>query len=63
MKLVLVDDHVLFREGLASLLRSQPDIKLVGMASTVQDAVQIVFQETPDIVLMDFQLSDCSGVE
>ena len=38
IKLILIDDHVLFREGLASIIRSEPDIEIAGLAGTVRDA-------------------------
>jgi two-component system, NarL family, nitrate/nitrite response regulator NarL len=63
MKIILVDDHVLFREGLVSLLKTQPDIQVVGEAGTVQEAIALVNRQQPDIVLMDFGLPDGSGVE
>lgn len=63
MKILLVDDHALFREGLASLLKAQADMELVGMAGTVREAVEITLEKRPDIVLMDFGLSDGTGLE
>lgn len=63
MKIVIVDDHVLFREGLAAIIRREPDIEIAGMAGTVQEAVETAHSVKPDIVLMDFNLPDGSGVE
>lgn len=63
MKIVLVDDHTLFREGLASLLKAQADMELVGMAGTVREAVEITLEKRPDIVLIDFGLGDGTGLE
>jgi DNA-binding NarL/FixJ family response regulator len=62
MKLLIVDDHVLFREGLASIIR-EPDIEIVGLAGTVREAVEMVRTLKPDIILMDFYLPDGTGVE
>ncbi|MCP4423729.1 MAG: response regulator transcription factor [Chloroflexi bacterium] len=63
MKILLVDDHILFREGLASLLNSQPDLTVAGFAETVQDAVVKASQLQPDLILMDFGLSDGTGLD
>lgn len=63
MKIVIVDDHALFREGLASIMRSEPDIEIVGMAGTVKEAVEISGVAKPDIILMDFTLPDGTGAE
>jgi DNA-binding NarL/FixJ family response regulator len=63
IKLVIVDDHALFREGLASILRLEPDIEVSGLAGSVEEAVQIVRNIKPDIVLMDFTLPDGTGAD
>lgn len=63
MKVLLVDDHVLFREGLVSLLNSQPDFQVIGEAGTVQEAVVMVGNLKPDLVLMDFGLPDGTGLD
>lgn len=63
MKLLIVDDHVLFREGLASIIRPEKDIEIVGLAGTVQEAIEIAGQARPDIVLMDFHLPDGTGAD
>jgi DNA-binding NarL/FixJ family response regulator len=63
MKVLIVDDHVLFRDGLVGLLRSEPDFDVVGFAGSVSQAVEIATQTQPDLVLMDFSLPDGTGVE
>jgi DNA-binding NarL/FixJ family response regulator len=62
-KLLIVDDHVLFREGLISAFRSAPDFKVVGEAGSVYEGLQLVRQLVPDIVLMDFNLPDGTGLD
>ena len=62
-KIVLVDDHIMFREGLAIILNSQTDFEVIGQAGTAQQAVELVRELRPDMVLMDFGLPDESGVE
>lgn len=63
IKTIIVDDHVLFREGLASIISSEPDIEIAGMAGTVQEAVELSQTVKPDVVLMDFNLPDGTGAE
>jgi DNA-binding NarL/FixJ family response regulator len=63
MRIFIVDDHVLFREGLASIISTYPDIEIAGMAGTVQEAVELARTIKPDIVLMDFSLPDGTGAE
>ena len=41
IKILIVDDHVLFSEGLASIIRAEPDIEVAGLAGTVRDAVEM----------------------
>ena len=63
IRLVIVDDHALFREGLASIIRLELDIEVSGLAGTVQEAVEVVRTLKPDIVLMDFTLPDGTGAD
>ena len=63
MKIVLVDDHVLFREGLAGILKQEPDFNIAAMVGSVQEAIETVRSIKPDLVLMDFSLPDGSGVD
>ena len=58
MKILIVDDHVLFREGLAAIIRPQSDIEIAGMAGTVREAIEMARTVKPDIILMDFNLPD-----
>jgi len=63
IRLVIVDDHTLFREGLASIIQLEPDIEISGLAGSVQEAVNIVRTLKPHIVLMDFTLPDGTGAD
>ena len=63
MKIIIVDDHVLFREGLAAIIRAESDIEITGQAGNVQEAVELVKALRPDMVLMDFGLPDGTGAE
>lgn len=60
---LLVDDHVLFREGLVSLLNGQPDYRVIGEAGSVAEAVKQALLLKPDLILMDFSLPDGTGLE
>ena len=62
-KILVVDDHTLFREGLVSLLRAQSDFVVVGEAGTVSEAVAQTQELAPDIVLMDYSLPDGTGAD
>ena len=63
MRILLVEDHILFQESLGRLLDGQPDITVVGGATTVLDAVYKARQLKPDVILMDFTLPDGTGVD
>lgn len=63
IELLLVDDHILFREGLVSLLTAQPDVKVVGQGGSVREAITLARQLKPTIVLMDISLPDGTGLE
>ncbi len=63
MRILIVDDHVLFREGLVSLLKAQPDITVVGEAGCVHEAIAMARELGPDLVLMDFGLPDGTGLD
>ena len=63
MNILLVDDHVLFREGLASLLNAQPDLCVVGEAGSAPEAVELAHKLQPDLILMDVGLPEGSGVD
>jgi DNA-binding NarL/FixJ family response regulator len=63
MKVLIVDDHLIVREGLTTLLKSQPDIKVAGGVGSINEAVSLARQIHPDVVLMDYGLPDGTGVE
>jgi DNA-binding NarL/FixJ family response regulator len=58
-----VDDHPLLREGIAALIKSQPDMVLVGEASTGLEAIQQFQKHQPDVTLMDVRLPDMNGID
>lgn len=63
MKILIVDDHVLFRRGLVSLLEKHPALTVVGEADTIQEAVEQSIELRPDLVMLETHLPDGNGVE
>jgi DNA-binding NarL/FixJ family response regulator len=62
-KVLVVDDHILFREGLISIFRFNPEFEVVAGAGSVREAVEKAAEYCPDIILMDFFLSDGTGID
>ena len=63
IRILSVDDHPLLREGVASLLAGQADLKLVAEASNGREAVEQFRAHRPDVTLMDLQMPEMDGVE
>lgn len=63
IRLVIIDDHEIVREGLKTILVSEPDFSIVGEASNVDAALDIVAQLHPDIALVDIRLPGTNGIE
>jgi DNA-binding NarL/FixJ family response regulator len=63
MRVLLVEDHPMFRDGLARMLESVEDVEVVGEAGTGEEAVQLAEQLNPSIILMDLNLPKMSGIE
>jgi DNA-binding NarL/FixJ family response regulator len=63
IRLMLVDDHAIIRQGLAYILEAQPDMTVVGEAATAEQALAVARETTPDLVLMDIRLPERSGIE
>jgi len=60
---LIVDDHPIVREGLASLLSKQPDFQVCGEADNVRTALRLVDQTKPNVVTIDISLKDGNGLE
>ncbi|MGM0715254.1 response regulator [Brevibacillus parabrevis] len=63
IRVVLVDDQTMIRQGLGYVIQMQPDMQVVGEASDGEEAVELVGKITPDVVLMDVQMPKKSGIE
>ena len=63
IRVLAVDDHPLFRNGIAALLATQPDMSLVAQASNGREAIQQFRAQLPDITLMDLQMPGMNGLE
>lgn len=62
-RVVVVDDHTVFRQGVAALLDAADGMTVVGQASTGSEAVSVVEETVPDVVLMDVQMPEMNGIE
>jgi DNA-binding NarL/FixJ family response regulator len=63
IRVFCVDDHPLLREGIATLIESEPDMVLVAEASNGREAIQGFREHRPDVTLMDLRLPDISGID
>ena len=63
IRVLVVDDHTLFRAGLCAILVHEPDIDVVGEAATGQEAVDQAAGLAPDVILMDISMPDMNGIE
>ena len=61
IRLLLIDDHILFRDGLSRLLALEPDLEVVACCGTVAEALETVCSKPVDIVLLDYDLGDDHG--
>lgn len=63
IRVVIADDHPVFRDGLASLLGTQPDVEVVGTAADGAEAVAVTTTLRPDVVVMDLQMPEMNGID
>ncbi|MDT8896692.1 MAG: response regulator [Thermanaerothrix sp.] len=62
VRVVVVDDHALFRRGLIELLRDMPELKVVGEAGNGQEALEVIRHAMPDVVLLDINMPHMDGL-
>ena len=63
IRIVLIDDHPVVRDGLTSILSTQPDFEVVGEAGSGRQAVELAEQRQPDLMFLDLEMPDGDGVE
>jgi DNA-binding NarL/FixJ family response regulator len=63
IRILVVDDHPVVRDGLVAILQTQPDFEVVGEASTGLEAVRLVEDTRPNVVLLDLEMPEMDGVE
>lgn len=63
IRVLTVDDHQLFRQGIAALIEGEPDMVLVAEAANGRQAVELFRQHRPDVTLMDLQMPEMTGLE
>ena len=63
IKILLVDDHQILRDGIRSILRGHQDIEVVGEASDGRTAIKLVDELKPDVVIMDISMPDVNGID
>lgn len=62
-RIIIADDHMIVRQGLATLLAKEPDMEVVAEAENGRDVVQLVKELRPDVVIMDVNMPDLNGIE
>lgn len=63
MKVLLADDHPLFRSGVRNLLQTTDDLEVIGEASTGEEAVDLALRLAPDVIVMDIRMPGINGIE
>ncbi len=63
LRVLLVDDHVLFRKGVDAVLATRPEIEVVGEAGDGLQAIELARETMPDVILMDISMPNCDGLE
>ncbi len=62
-RILIADDHPIFRDGLRVLLETAPDLTVIGEATTGDEAIARATELRPDVILMDLKMPGCNGIE
>jgi DNA-binding NarL/FixJ family response regulator len=63
IKVIIADDHKIFRQGVSALISAEDDIKVIGEAGNEQDLKQLLGADLPDLILMDITFGESSGID
>lgn len=63
LRILLADDHPLFRKGMRALLTSTPEMEVIGEAATGQEAIELAATLQPEVIIMDLQMPGVNGIE
>jgi len=63
IRILLADDHALFRAGVARMLKKEPDLKVIGQAKDGREAIDLAGELKPDVILMDISMPNVNGIE
>ncbi|AEB12846.1 response regulator [Marinithermus hydrothermalis] len=63
IRILLADDHALFRQGLRTLLEAEPEFRVIGEAGNGREALRTALATRPDVILMDIQMPELDGVQ
>ena len=63
LRILIADDHLLFRDGLRALLTTDPELELAGEAGTGDEAIALAATAQPDVIIMDIQMPGLNGIE
>ena len=63
IKLLLVDDHIMIRLGLSSLLKTRPELEIIGDAGDGETALRLALRHRPDVIVMDLMMPEMDGIE
>jgi DNA-binding NarL/FixJ family response regulator len=63
LRVLIADDHPLFRHGVAAVLSAAPDLEVIGEAKTGEEAIALADELQPDVILMDIQMPGVNGIE
>ncbi|MEH7415373.1 response regulator transcription factor [Neobacillus drentensis] len=63
VRILIVDDHPLFRHGVKTLFLTTPDLEVIGEATSGETAIEMAQSQVPDVILMDLRMSGCNGID